>query len=75
MFKHDHLHFMVKERGGVTTLVFSQLIVVDVNFDIDPFRDYYGLRLNVMVIYWGMEDYIVKPTTYTLLQLMDNRKK
>ena len=35
MLKNGHLHFMVKERGGVETLVFSQLIVVDVNCDID----------------------------------------
>ena len=39
MLKHDNLHFMIKERGGVATLVFSQLIVVDVNCDIDPYRD------------------------------------
>ena len=39
MFKHDHLHLRVKERGGVATLVFSQLIIVDVNCDIDPYRD------------------------------------
>ena len=53
MFKHAHFHLMVKERGGVKTLVFSKLIVVDVNFDIDPSRDYCGLCLNVIVIYWG----------------------
>ena len=75
MFKHDHFHFMVKEMGGVATLVIFHLIVVDVNCDIDPYRDNYGLCLNVMVIYWGREDYIIKPTTYALLQLMDNRKK
>ena len=53
MFKHGHFHFMVKEREGVETLVFSQLIVVNVNYDIDASRDYCGLCLNVIVIYWG----------------------
>ena len=58
---------MVKEMGGVATLGIFHLIVVDVNCDIDPYRDNYGLCLNVVVRYWGREDYIVKPTTYTLL--------
>ena len=74
MLKHGHLHFMVKEMGGVATLVFPQLIVVNVNSEIDPYRDYCGLYLNVMVIFGAREDKNGKPTTYILVQIMDNRK-